>query len=159
MSSEQPAVALPDLLQGTWTVEGTNFPMWLDGQRLRPTFTYRVISDNPLVLADDVAYSTPSGEIKHILGTDKLVHDGFVWRGKGLQKLISSRWTVEGNNPEATIVVIRFEKTLFTPAGIDVLVRDGFEVPELRALIARNSPFFGLAPEDLASLTWLYEKR
>ena len=159
MSFAQSPQALHELLQGTWTVEGTNFPMWLDGQRKLPTFTYQVTQTDPVVLADDVAYSTPAGEIKHIFGTDRETPDGFVWRGKGLQKLISSRWTVSGHNPEGTIVVLRFEKTLFTPAGIDVLVRDGYEVPELRALVARNSPFFGLTPEDLASLTWLYEKR
>ena len=83
------------------------------------------------------------------------MHDGFVWRGKGLLKVARSRWSVVGANDERTVLSIRFEKTLFTPAGLDILVRESTTVPELRSLVARNTEQFGLSAEDFASLTWL----
>jgi len=51
--------------------------------------------------------------------------------------------------------VISFSKSLATPAGVDVIVREGVEHPELRATIAHGSEEFGLTPEEFGSLTWL----
>ena len=155
MFSARPASSLHELLPGTWTIKATNFPMWLTGDRLEPRFSYGLVSENPFVLTDTVSYSTPAGETKTIVGTDREAGDGFVWRGKGLMRLFASHWSVSGASPDGDVLVVRFEKTLATPAGLDVIVREGVEVRELRATVARNTEHFGLEPEDLASLTWL----
>jgi hypothetical protein len=149
------ASELATILPGTWAVRATNFPMWLTRERTTPRFTYELAGENPLTLRDDVSYLTEDGVEKHILGVDKWVRDGFVWRGKGPLKVARSRWTVAGADDASSVLAIRFEKTLFTPAGIDVLVKEGVELPELRSLVARNTEQFGLSAEDFASLTWL----
>jgi len=146
---------LHHFLPGTWTIQATNFPMWLNGSRLNPRFTYTVLTPEPLSLTDDVSYTTAEGEEKHILGVDKEHANGFTWRGKGLLKLVASHWSVTGANPEGTVLAIHFEKTRLTPAGIDIIVREGITVPELRTLVVRNSEHFGLSAEDIAKLTWL----
>jgi len=145
---------LADLLPGTWTIQATNFPMWLTGEKLEPRFTYDLVSEQPLVLSDDVSY-VEGDEEKHILGQDTWSGDGFVWRGRKLLRLFASRWTVAGMSDDGTIAVIHFSKSLATPSGVDVIVRDGTAHPELRATIAHATEEFGLTPEEFGSLTWL----
>ena len=144
---------LADLLPGTWSIAATNFPMWLSGDKLEPTFSYELLSEDPLVLSDDVGY-LEEGEEKHILGQDTWRGDEFVWRGRKLLRLFASRWGVAGMSDDGTIAVIRFSKSLATPAGVDVIVRDGADHPELRATIAHATEEFGLTPEEFGSLTW-----
>ena len=144
---------LADLLPGTWSVAATNFPMWLAGDKLEPTFSYELLSEDPLVLSDDVGY-LEEGEEKHILGQDTWRGDEFVWRGRKLLRLLASRWGVAGMSDDGTIAVIRFSKSLATPAGVDIIVREGSEHPELRATIAHATEEFGLSPEEFGSLTW-----
>ena len=147
---------LAELLPGSWSVSATNFPMWLGGERRSPRFSYEIVSRDPLVLFDDVSYVVAeSGQEKHIVGTDVLRHEGFVWRGKGWLRFVSSHWSVAGASDDGTVAAIRFAKSAVTPAGIDIIVREGTQQPELRALIARSTELFGLTPEDFGSLTWL----
>jgi len=145
---------LADLLPGTWTIAATNFPMWLAGDKLEPRFTYELISEEPLVLSDDVGY-VQEGEEKHILGRDTWRGDEFVWRGRKLLRPFASHWTVAGISDDGTIAVIHFSKSLATPSGVDVIVREGTHHPELRAMIAHATEEFGLTPEEFGSLTWL----
>jgi hypothetical protein len=147
--------ALAGLLPGTWAVAATNFPMWLTGERLEPTFSYELIGDDPLVLADDVAYRTADGEQKHIVGRDTWNHEGFTRRGKGRLRLFASHWAVTGASEDGSVVAIHFSRSLATPGGIDILVREGVHHPELRAMIARSTEQFGLSPEEFGSLSWL----
>jgi hypothetical protein len=149
---------LADILPGTWRVVATNFPMWLRGDRLDPTFTYGALGTQPLTLDDTVSYTTPTGEVKQLRGVDTWRGHNFVWRGKGLMRLISSTWSVPGVSAAGTIAAIRFNKSLVSPAGIDIIVRDGIEFPEPRAAVAAESKRFGLSAEDFASLTWLFEQ-
>jgi len=149
-----------ELLPGSWIVAATNFPMWLTGERLSPTFTYELVSSSPLVFTDVVTYLTAEteqkkSEEKTIVGQDTWRHDELVWRGKGLLRFFASHWTVSGASEDGNVVAIQFSKSLATPSGIDIIIRDGVEVPELRALIARNTELFGLSPEQFASLSWL----
>ena len=145
--------ALAERLPGTWRVAATNFPMWLAGDKLEPRFTYELISEDPLVLSDDVGY-VEEGEEKHILGQDTWRGDEFVWRGRKLLRLVASHWSVAGMSDDGTIAVIRFSKSLATPSGVDIIVREGSEHPELRAMIAHATDEFGLSPEEFGSLTW-----
>ena len=38
--------------------------MWLTGERRSPTLTYELVSEEPLTLTDDVAFTTEAGEEK-----------------------------------------------------------------------------------------------
>jgi hypothetical protein len=146
---------LAAILPGTWIVRSTNLPVWLTRERTSPRSTFTLLKENPLTLRDDVSYRLVDGSVKHVLGVDKWAHDGFVWRGKGPLGLLRSRWSVVGANDDSTVVAIRFHKTLLRHAGIDILVREGADIEELRSLVARNTEQFGLSAEDFASLTWL----
>ncbi len=145
---------LADVLPGTWTIQATNFPMWLTGERVEPRFTYGLVSEQPLVLSDDVSY-VEGDEEKHILGQDIWNGEEFVWRGRKLLRLFASHWSVAGISEDGTIAVVRFSKSLATPSGVDVIVREGKRHPELRATIAHATEEFGLSPEEFGSLTWL----
>lgn len=146
-----------ETLPGTWVIAATNFPMWLTGDKTRPRFTYELISDDPLVLSDDVSYvqAGPTPEEKHILGQDTFDGTGFTWRGRKLLKLFASHWQVTGLSDDGTIAVIHFTKSIATPAGVDVIVREGSDLSELRRTIAHATEEYGLTPEEFGSLTWL----
>ena len=146
---------LAAVLPGNWVVAATNFPMWLTGEYLGPRLAYEVIGEHPLALSHDVSYITAEGEEKHMVGRDTWDHDGFRRRGKGLLGAFGSRWIVSGVSADGAIAVIHLAKSLATPSGIDVLVREGAQVPELRATVARATEEFGLSPEDFGSLSWL----
>ncbi|QKZ13124.1 lipocalin family protein [Spirosoma sp. KUDC1026] len=114
-------------LVGTWFICSTNFPMWLKGDKLDPTFTYSLTdkkADVP-VLLDEVKYRK-KGKQKTLTGydyQDKHNPAAFVWRGKGLLSLVRSNWRVAMLDPEGQWAVIWFSKTLFTPEGVDVISR------------------------------------
>lgn len=146
---------LAEILPGTWSIAATNFSMWVNGDRREPRFSYGLVSADPLVLDDEVSYINRKDVAKTIRGVD-LSHGGsFVWRGKGVLRLLTSRWSVIGASEDASVLAIEFSKSLFTAAGIDIIVREGTEHPELRAVVARESRDLGLSAEDFASLTWL----
>ena len=147
--------ALAELLPGAWTVAATNFPMWLTGKRRNPKFSWGVVSTDPLILSDDVEYTDADGRQKHVLGQNSWHREEFVWRGKGILRPFASRWSVTGASDDGTVAAIRFSKSMATPAGVDIVVRDGVHHSELRAMIARGSVSFGLSAEDFASLSWL----
>ena len=75
-----------------------------------------------------VKYQPVSSEkwktVEGIEKPDPDIESAWNWRGKGLLKVASSHWEVLGwGREEVGWVVIWFQKTLFTPAGIDVLAR------------------------------------
>jgi hypothetical protein len=149
------ASVLAAKLPGTWSVAATNFPMWLDGTRHNPEFTYDVVEGDKLTLAETVSYTTTTGEPKMIRGTDRLRGDEFVWRGQGWLKVLASRWRVVGANDAFDVAVIRFTRSRLTPAGIDVLVRKDASVMAARSTVAHATDQFGISAEEFASLTWL----
>ncbi|GHD78017.1 hypothetical protein CLV85_1332 [Salinibacterium amurskyense] len=149
------ASVLAAKLPGTWCVEATNFPMWLDGTRHNPEFSYETAEGDELTFADTVSYTTRDGDQKTIVGTDRLRGDEFVWRGQGWLKVLTSRWQVVGADDAFDTIVLRFSRSRLTPAGIDVLTRKGVEVPVVRTTVAHATDQFGLTAEDFASLTWL----
>ncbi|MGV8852199.1 MAG: hypothetical protein ACOH1M_06500 [Rhodoglobus sp.] len=155
MSEVFDASVLAAKLPGTWSVAATNFPMWLDGSRHNPEFTYDIVGGAELTLADTVSYLTSSGETQTIVGTDRLRGDEFVWRGQGWLKLLTSRWQVVGADDAFDIAVIRFARSRLTPAGIDVVVRTTASVPSVRSAVAHATEQFGISAEEFASLTWL----
>ena len=114
-------------LVGTWLVCGTNFPMWLKGDKTHPTFTYSPVKQkggNPMLL-DEVSY-LKKGKRKTLTGydyPDDQDSTAFVWRGKGLLSVLRSHWRVALLDPQQQWAVIIFSKTLFTPEGVDIVGR------------------------------------
>jgi len=147
--------ALSQFLPGTWTIRATNFPFWLSGERVDGRLNYELKSAEPLVFADTVTYKKPNGTPKSIIGTDRWTSTGFVWHGKGLLSLLSSRWTVTGGSDDLTIIAIHYAKSLVTPAGIDIIVREGQRADEARSLVAQRTDQFGLSAEEFATLSWI----
>lgn len=147
--------SLGRLLPGSWHLRATNLPMWLTGERLSATFEYELVGEDPLVLGVAASYATPEGETRQVRGVARSAHDGFVSPGKGLRRMLSSRWSIAGASEDGSVVVIRFQKSRLSLDGLDVLVRSASEVGELRAMVAASTERFGLSPEDFASLSWL----
>jgi hypothetical protein len=149
------ANTLAQLLPGTWRIGATNFPMWMGGWRLSPTFSYEVKSRTPLVLRDRVAWTTSAGADKKLLGIDRWKGEEFVWRGRGVLSPFASRWSVAGASEDGSILVIRFSKSLATSAGLDVVIREDADAAHLRSTVAAASDTLGIGHEEFASLTWL----
>jgi len=147
-------LTLQQVLPGRWTVKATNFPMWLSGERRDPAFEYVMLRADPLVLADEVTYTDADGKTKSIRGVDRWNGSGFTWKMNGLRGMfVKSRWEIAGIRQG--LVVLRFEKSVVTPAGVDVIVAEGLDATELRSVIAADPASFGLSFEEFASLTWL----
>ncbi|MDT2659762.1 hypothetical protein P7E02_07775 [Enterococcus hulanensis] len=138
-------------LEGTWEIKGTTFPMWLSNKRKNPRITYKKTEKNAVELLDLVEYEA-QGKTKQIKGIDRLIGEQFIWRGIGVLKVLSSRWqvvTIKGD-----VLVIRFEKSLVTPAGVDVLIRKGTNVPNLRERVLAHYESFGLTLKESNELQW-----
>lgn len=114
------------MLAGTWFIISTNFPMWLDGKKTNPSFTYTISEKNGKTgLIDEVRYEK-NGKTKTIKGfdtPDEANEQAFTWRGKGLMAIAKSEWEVRMIDTTAGWAVIWFSKTLFTPEGVDIISR------------------------------------
>ena len=146
---------IPALL-GTWFVCSSNFPMWLKGDKMNPTFTYSMTSKKArtTVLLDEVKY-VKRGKPKTLTGFD--VQDAtdssaFVWRGKGLLGLVRSRWNVVLIDPDGQWAVIWFSKTWFTPEGVDIISRGPRLSGETRSHIQRLMTTHPLLGKHVSSL-------
>lgn len=107
-------------IEGTWEIIATNFPMWTSGKNHNPQISYSKFSEDSSYLTDSVQFEK-NAKIRKIIGTD-LYQDGkFIWRGKGILKLLKSEWSVIYLSDD--ILMIQFKKSMVTPSGIDVLVR------------------------------------
>lgn len=114
----------PDAVEGTWHVVATSLPFWRSRQS--PSVTYTPLPDGRIL---DVVHYTSRGRGRLVIGADTVVEGGYHWRGlTPLTRLTSSRWRVVAADESAASLdgrwaVTAFEKTLFTPAGIDVYCR------------------------------------
>ncbi|KAI9715316.1 MAG: hypothetical protein M1828_000881 [Chrysothrix sp. TS-e1954] len=94
--SSAPSFKLPDLpwLCGTWHVTHSTLPMWRNKRNVRITYT-RLPGNR---LDDLVTYQgSGSDELQTVRGVDSPKSDGsWLWRGKGMLKVASSRWEVLG---------------------------------------------------------------
>jgi hypothetical protein len=116
------------LLEGKWHVVASNFPMWLDGKNLNPTFNYTNFkTNNELLKFDDLVLYSKNGKEKKIKGRDKQKEKGklkFQWRGKGLLGLFVSRWQVVANDAEGQWIAVYATATLVSPESLDILSRN-----------------------------------
>ncbi len=119
-------------LEGKWYIHYSDFPMWQKGNKQKPTFNYIYLDKGRML--DQVKFEK-KGKIKTITGTDKPLNEErscFQWRGQGLLFVVKSRWSVHFADPESQWAVISFEKTLFTPAGYDLISREKVLPVEIR---------------------------
>ena len=126
--------------------------MWLTGRRVSPVFRYALRSTAPLALDDTVSWFTRSGTEKSLVGIDRETEAGFRWRGRGLLALFASDWSVTGASAGEDVIGIRFARTLATPAGIDVLVREESMIEDISE---EPLGWLGFTESELQSLTWL----
>jgi hypothetical protein len=113
-------------LEGTWHVVGSTFPMWLDGKKTEPRFTYsNVRTEDGVTRMDDLVSSIDDGKPATIEGIDTQgqTPTHFTWRGKGLLSLFKSEWDVVFLSADRSWAIITFSKTLATPEGMDVISR------------------------------------
>lgn len=134
----------PMKLEGTWHVIATNFPMWTKGDRTKPRFIYSNVRtvDGRECFDDTVAYEQ-GGRTKTIVGVDTSEGPGkYVWRGRGWLKFFTSRWQIISVSADEQCLALSFTKTLFTPAGFDIISRGETVSEEVYAsvLAAIGSP-------------------
>lgn len=113
-------------LQGRWHVTHSTLPMWKTNRNV--TITYRSLPNNAEVLDDLVEYqpvnSDKKKKIEGVDTPDAAMLGAYSWRGRGFLKLASSHWQILGYGDEDDgWAVTYFQKTLFTPAGIDIYAR------------------------------------
>lgn len=147
-------LTLADLLPGTWVIAATNLPVWLTGERAEPRLTYDLVSREPLVLSHGVSFIAGEEDPKPEVWQDTFRDEQFVRRGKGLQRIVPSRWEVAGWGADGAVLALRYFAALRAPSGLDIVVRDSAQIAEIRALVARSTEEFGLSPEEFGSLTW-----
>jgi hypothetical protein len=112
------------ILPGTWHLLYSSFPMWRKKGIADITFNYTLTKYNGKNGLIDVVRYFQDGKPKFIKGFDKPDENdpnAYKWRGKGLLMIASSKWRLEWIDPAESCIVISFEKSLFSPAGIDVL--------------------------------------
>lgn len=112
-----------------------------------PTITYEVLQEAPLKLIDTVRY-TRKAKRKQICGIDRRTESGFTWQGRGGLAFLKSKWSIVYLDDHC--LVIRFERSLVTPAGIDALVAQPQMKPSSLDLTK-----CGLTAKEVAQLTFL----
>jgi lipocalin len=117
-------------LAGTWHVAATNFPMWTEGAKTQPTFSYGVLGEGEL---SDLVRYVERGAPGLVEGTDRqsaTTPTHFTWRGVGWLALFSSGWDVVAIDPDGAWAIIAFSSTLATPEGVDIVTRHAAPSPE-----------------------------
>jgi len=146
---------LAEVLPGAWGLGATSQLFWLDGRHGEPRFTFRVAGMSPLRLTETIEFANLDGRPRILAGKTRWVRDEFVWRGSGADALVTRRWSAAGVDETGSILVMRNRRTRAFANGIDILVREGAELGELRTIVASTAAELGLSPEDFASLTWI----
>jgi lipocalin len=146
MPSLPPAVASFDAPRflGTWFIIATNYGFWK--RRTHPTVTYGALPGRPLRMTDRLCFEArPLLGRRHrpqvLEGVDR--QDGepgrFVWRGKGLFRIIRSPWCVVAVGPAYEWAVTYFARSnVGTAEGVDIYARSPCLPPEQVADILRE---------------------
>ncbi|GHJ83997.1 hypothetical protein NliqN6_0399 [Naganishia liquefaciens] len=124
-----------DKFLGAWHVVWSTLPLWKDKKDVCITYSAMAEDSTGRPRLDDlVEYRKQSASSDSIPSTVKGIdvldnsHNGatFNWRGKGWLKIASSHWQFLGYDQESSEpqwAVTFFSKTLFTPAGLDIYMR------------------------------------
>ncbi len=127
-------------LAGTWHVVATNFPMWTEGKKTKPTFNYGVLGEGRL--SDVVRYVEDGapGYIEGVDTQDKETPTHFTWRGTGLLVLFVSAWDLVALDPAGEWAIVYFSSTLATPEGVDIITRRLQPPPEAALAVIAADP-------------------
>lgn len=122
---ELPTPSTNDLI-GQWHIVRTTFPMWRSGKNQRPSLNYTRIAGADHSQVEDLVIYEKRKKPRTIRGVDTQDPElpcHFRWRGRGLLKLLSSDWYIVdlADADGDRIMAIYFTKTLFTPAGLDIV--------------------------------------
>jgi hypothetical protein len=113
------------------------------------TITYTPLSaqtEGPVQFLDRVEYSKAGSSKRSIIDGVDTQQDHpthFRWRGKGILMIATSRWQLlgcgSGDDGEEPWALTFFEKTWFTPAGMDIYSRtpQGLSVPLVEEILAK----------------------
>ncbi|AZZ53947.1 hypothetical protein [Rathayibacter festucae] len=120
---DAPAIDRAALATGTWFVRGSSLPLWRGREGV--AITYAPLPGGEV---GDVVSWRGRRSTRYVVGIDApdpADPDGFRWRGvEPLTLLARSRWSFVAADAEAGWALTRFARTPFTPAGVDVYVRD-----------------------------------
>ena len=111
-------------MSGPWYVTHSTLPMWKKNKNV--IITYTALEAGAI---DDLVEYNPidSNKKKTVTGVDQpdaKTKAAYNWRGKGWLKIASSHWQVLGHGEEEDgWMVTFFDKSIFTPAGIDIYAR------------------------------------
>ena len=110
-----------ELANGTWYIAMTDLPLW---RKRSGVVSYQSLPDGNLA---DVICWRQGRRAGHIVGIDRpITDDGWQWEWRGVEPLTlfaRSRWKFLSGSIQQGWAVTQFEKTLFTPAGIDIYCR------------------------------------
>ncbi|KAF9808930.1 hypothetical protein IEO21_07695 [Rhodonia placenta] len=152
-NAEDPQIDIDlERFMGTWHVIQSTLPLWKSRKDVTITYTLKPSEHDPTQIDDLVEYrsksDSPISKRSSVVGVDTLVSPSgtsedapsnapktrWKWRGKGWLMIATSRWQILGchlhsggtaddtsNDPEWALTY--FEKTLFTPAGLDIYSR------------------------------------
>ncbi|MET1042547.1 MAG: hypothetical protein ABWX59_00330 [Microbacteriaceae bacterium] len=155
MSEISDSRLLAETLPGSWTVGATSLPGWAFNVQVAPTFSYELVTAEPLVLAHDIAFEAPDGKPKLYVGKTRWRGTHFLSHTTRFRSLNRGTWTVNGISDDRNVVAFSLSRSLRVPESTFVLVRHGSGIDDLRALVASGYVSFGFSPEKFASLTWL----
>ncbi|KAI9876908.1 MAG: hypothetical protein M1830_005309 [Pleopsidium flavum] len=154
-------VPLPEQLLGQWYITHTSSPAWQDKRNVVLTYTVLASSINqPYSPMDDlITYqSQSSSKLQTVHGTDtpsRANPCAWTWRGNGWLKFVTSHWEILGHGElEASgqWIVVYAQKSIFTPAVINVYTRKKEGLPEaMRKRI--EGALEELGHEDLRALS------
>ena len=133
----------------THSTSGTNAPPSSTAPGSRPP-------GGSLSTSDATTSATPATPPSSAPDTTKSAQTRYKWRGKGWLVIASSRWQLLGCSADPSPgnagawAVTYFEKTLFTPAGLDIYARtaDGLPADVVAEIIAKAKGLGG----DVAKL-------
>ncbi|OBZ68202.1 hypothetical protein A0H81_11926 [Grifola frondosa] len=149
MADSQVAIHPPDVhnppiifdleqFMGTWHVTHSTLPLWKSRKDVTITYTLKDTQSSPNTLQFDdiVEYRSKSDPPSSTRTRIPPPRTRYKWRGKGWLMVASSRWQILGcssdTSPTAASAwaLTYFEKTLFTPAGLDIYARTAHGLPD-----------------------------
>lgn len=112
-------------VEGRWYLQFTGSPFWQKDQINTVTFNYQLMHvGDVLVLEDKVEYIRNS-KMRFRLGYDYPIEEferTFKWKGKGINRFFRNRFEISILTKE--YMVLFFEKTVLSPACIDIVTRE-----------------------------------
>ena len=115
-------------LSGSWRLHYSTFPIWQKEGISNVTFHYTPSQrDGKAILIDEVKYLKKERErtIKGYDHPDALDQYAYTWRGAGILRIFTNKWRIEWMSDAENCIIISFARTFITPAGIDILTKNG----------------------------------